>query len=124
LHPSQWPYKEVFKKYLKKNNIDILDFEQSTTLPLYQSIKYSTHFLSAWSTTSFEAAALGKYSAIVDQRGKDTFSEFIDAGVIHFLSNHNDFEKFLHQSPPDKNLNRLLVTPEKRQHNISLILQN
>lgn len=124
LHPAQWPYKEIFKKYLKKNNIDILDFEQSTTLPLYESIKCSTHFLSAWSTTSYEAAALGKCSAIVDQKGKDTFSKFIDAGVIHFLSNHKDLEKFLHQSPPEKNLNRLLVTPEKRQNNIRQILQN
>lgn len=124
LHPAQYPHKENFRKYLQKKKINILDFEQSTNLPLYEAIKHSTHFISCWSSSSYEAAALGKCSAVVDKRGKKTFSKFIDEGLIHFLRNKNDLKKFLENSPTKKFPKKLYVNPQTRQKNIEQILQN
>jgi len=86
IHPIEGD-REPLEKRLKNHNITNYNITKATRYPLLRILKHCQHHITAYSSTCYEASALGVPTTIISPIGYETLNDFIDDGIMGYATN-------------------------------------
>lgn len=82
-HPRQKHEKEIIKNLLAKNGLlNFVNIDEATTLPLPEVLLNADIHITKFSGTAIEAMNIGKPTILIDKKGVENYSEFIEENKL------------------------------------------
>lgn len=94
LHPlNRKHFKTIKSRHFKDcNNVE---FRNTNNDKLYDVFERADFCVTFWSTTAYEANAIGLKCIIIHPEGLDSMSEYIESGVFKYADNKDDFVNYV-----------------------------
>lgn len=125
LHPRDRQKISELREKLNALDLERVEVEASTTLPLYALLRCATHHVTQWSSVCYEALQFKVPSVIIHPAGRSLFSEYIEKGHFLYAESARGILKALDKpvdSYPEETEPYIVVDTEVAERSLSQIL--
>jgi hypothetical protein len=106
IHPQYSETKKPLIEKFESLNCTNVIIEEAGLFPLTELLKFMDLHITEFSSSVIEAKSLGVNSVVINDKGKNLFSEYIEEGIVNFADNETDLYNAILKLTDNKNKNQ------------------